>query len=158
MRANAIPALFPILLGAATPAAAIDLTGVWVQTRDFSCKLYREGTTEKISVDFSPISIQHDGVNVLAGGEIVTSEGVVVADSKGVGHGLIRRCVGSEPWIFRIYSAKTFPENAKGVSGRMVMEFLNSDVHPDGSGIHNACKKVAFERTSTATPLLMACP
>jgi hypothetical protein len=156
MRANGIRSVLAILLYAPSPAAAIDLTGVWVQTRDFSCTSYSEGATAKESLSIPSISVQHDGVAILAGGGVVSAEGVVVADSKDVGHGLFRTCA-AVPYVdtFRLRSAKTFPEKPDGVSGKMVVELLyyNADL-----AVHKVCKKGVFERTSTQTPLLDPCP
>jgi hypothetical protein len=92
---------------------------------------------------------------LLADDGIFMLEGVVVGDKRDVGHGLLHSCPSTVTNAYRIRSARTFAENAEGVSGRMVFDYLVA-ISSDRTSV--ACQKIVFERTSTQAPALQPCP
>jgi hypothetical protein len=157
MRTAAIAAAVA-LLGGPARAPAIDLTGVWTSSKDVRCSVLDSSGTKSNGTYVSPqLDVDQNGVDLLVNNVFgVPWDGRVFSDSKkDVGRGLFSYCgpVAGTDNVFLIRSAKTFPENGAGVSGRMTLEWVLST-----SGQLFVCKKVVLERTSTDPGLLNVCP
>jgi hypothetical protein len=150
-----------LLLAAAARAPAIDLTGTWVTAKQPRCTvLFVSGELVPGAV-LPSIDIDQNGEDLLANFPSlagIPADGRVVSDSKkDVGRGHLAACDPLPQFLhldaFLIRSAKTFPPNRAGVSGKMIVEYVS---HHEGSLL--VCKKVVLLRTSTTPGLLTLCP
>ena len=146
-----------VALGAAVPAAAIDLTGTWSEARAACTTVADDGTrTKSNSVDFSDIEISESGahLNLRFIGTAFLHEGYVLTfGPKNIGQGLVNRCLPGFPGVtaWQIQSATTFPPR-NGVSGRLLMTYSDAN-----AGAVQVCR-VTFERTNVANPAVPGCP
>jgi hypothetical protein len=120
----------------AGPAWSIDLTGTWTITKS-KCKLLRnDGTISKYFFDDGPLWISQVDEDLAVDDQWWSYDGVVYADTKGDGQGIIQRCLPStfpgQLRSFLIKKAITFPVNGRGVSGKMIVESWQGDKEPDG--------------------------
>jgi len=139
----------------ADPASSSDLTGTWRYVAFFNCT-YRpvDGGVRKSRENVSPpLAIsQIDGALTIDWGSLWT--GHVFWYAGGTGHGVAYQCdSGSSTDTMEIESARTFPEDARGISGRMVVSYRS--VSEDS---HFECKRIEFERIDTENPNPPPCP
>ena len=150
-----------LAVSATLPAAAIDLTGTWVSSHTFRCTRLMPGSEPVTegpfdSSDLAIVQTKDDlVVDLVEDGDVL--QGRVFSDGKkDVGRGLAQACVSSQPGVLlthQILDAKTFEPNGDGVSGRLTISLIRST--PYG---HVTCKKVQFERVSSARPTAQSCP
>lgn len=148
------PSAWALVLLLASPAAAIDLTGTWVNTKSASCRQTSSEGTVNESNAFSNLEISQDLGLLSIEFATFPWTGRVIEDAKGIGRGVANWCGSTAVRAsFQIASATTFAPGDDGVSGRMtlVYTFVNA-------AFQLSCKKIQFERTSTADPSPVPCP
>ena len=153
-----LPATFAVLSAlAAAPAAAIDLTGTWENVKHSTCAGLT-ATGEKVALKnraflFPDLPITQVGIDLhmRIPGYLWRFEGRVYdeAGETTKGQGYLQKCPGGIPDAFathRVTKADTFPENSKGVSGRM------TTVYTYGSDVETYSCTITWQRVSLVDP------
>ena len=147
-----------LVIALASPAWAIDLTGVWGATRAFACTDVQAAGVVKEARTIPDLLISQSGTVLTADASLFGSSfpmrGRVIDDPKGTGRGLLHACdVSPDVASYEIVAAETFPEDDEGVSGRLLVRFL----YANGSALRT-CKKVEFRRITATNPAPSPCP
>jgi hypothetical protein len=152
-----------LALTLATPAAAgaIDLTGTWQRAKPSRCKgLQQNGDKLSVQTFFVSMHISQVAEDISAEQGVFSYDGAVYGDSrKDRGQGTLVKCSGTFPEVraaFQILSAKTFPPNSSGLTGRMTTLFHRADTAAGSVGAQYC--KVVWERTDPANPAVAGCP
>jgi len=156
MRSRYVLATVALWVGLAGAASAIDLTGEWADVRDYPCTLRTSQSVRKSLYSQAGLLIaQTEGLLAINWPSITSPwRGGVFDNGRGVVRGVAHACYeDSSPAVMKILSASTFPVNAKGVSGRMTVEYETV-----GPNSYFECKRIEFERVDVANPNPGACP
>jgi hypothetical protein len=157
-----LPVFLVALAAYAAPAAAIDLTGTWQDTKHSACTgLNAAG--EKVALgsrSFSfydlPITQTGDNLSLNVGAYIWFFDGRVYQETGGTkGQGVLQKCPGGVPnalVTFRILKAQTSEPNAKGVSGKMTTLYIYA------SDLETYSCTVTWQRVSMVDPESVPCP
>jgi hypothetical protein len=144
-----LAALSAGLLGA-SGAAAIDLTGTWVETRPPKCKyLNADGTRETRREPFfvGPVSISQSGAVLRMQGDGEDYTGFVLATSKDVGEGFVQHCFDTAFLVsIHITGAKVKGDRAT----------LKMELDSGGESFVRSCS-IALERTAAVDPVAPGC-
>jgi hypothetical protein len=143
------------VLGLATQAAALDLTGTWEFVKHGTCKgLMADGQRVLVKPKGStyqdlPLSQSGDALRSYDANFLFVFGGRVYGQPGGdEGQGILQKCAG-DPSVhvtYRILKAETFPETSKGVSGKMTTLYVL------GNASQTYDCKIQWQRVSTADP------
>ena len=156
-----LPVALALALGLAGPAHAVDLTGTWEEARHSTCKGLNDSgqkvALKNTDTSFGDLPLTQSGTNLFGfqSGVVFSFEGRVygpLVDDEG--QGVFAKC-GGTPGVFeayRILSAKTFPPDKNGVTGKMRTLYLYG-----GPSSTYSCT-IDWVRTSTVDPGATGCP